>query len=104
LNKIVGKQLEKGVSSTKEQTLFSSINQKVDLLKCNPQYGVHIAKNKIPKNYVLNYDVNNLWKCNLSGAWRMIYTLKGTEVEIFAIVLDIFSHKKYEKKFNYKKS
>jgi hypothetical protein len=48
--------------------------------------------------------VNNLWKCNLSGAWRMIYTLKGTEVEIFAIVLDIFSHKKYEKKFNYKKS
>ncbi|MEK6817048.1 MAG: hypothetical protein AABY09_05515 [Nanoarchaeota archaeon] len=52
----------------------------------------------------MNYEVNNLWKADLSGAWRMIYTLRGSEVDIISLVLDIFGHMDYEKKFNYRKS
>ena len=104
LNKLVGNEIAKGITKSNNQTLLNSIKQKIDFLKNNPQYGVHISKNKIPNIYLKQYDVNNLWKVNLSGAWRMIYTIKGGEVKIIALILDILDHKNYEKKFNYKKS
>ena len=56
------------------------------------------------KEYTTKYDVNNLWKANLSGAWRMVYTIRGSEVEIISLILDILNHKNYEKKFSYKRS
>ena len=84
--------------------MFNSIKQKIEFLKDNPEYGTHISKNKIPKEYIIKYDVNNLWKANLSGAWRMIYTIRGSEVEILSVILDVLSHKDYDKKFKYKKS
>jgi len=103
LNNVVGDEIAKGVIKSDHQTLFNSIKQKIEFLKSNSQYGQHIAKNKIPKQYILEYEINNLWKVNLSGAWRMLYTIKGTEVEIVALILDILDHKKYNKKFGYKK-
>ncbi len=104
LNKVVGKEIAKGITGSEHQTLFNSIKQKIDFLKQNPEYGRHIPKNRIPKEYVKNYDVNNLWKVNLSGAWRMIYTIRGSEVDIISLILDIMNHRDYEKKFKYKKS
>jgi hypothetical protein len=71
-------------------------------LNCS-EYGIHIPKDRIPKEYTRNYDVNNLWKVNLSGAWRMIYTIRGSEVEIISLILDIMNHDDYNKKFGYKK-
>ena len=104
LNKIVGQEITKGITSSDYQTLLNSIKQKIEFLKENPQYGIHIPKNKIPKEYIKNYDANNLWKINLSGAWRMIYTIRGSEIEIIALILDIINHKKYNKKFGYRKN
>ncbi len=104
LNEIVGQEITKGISGSNYQTLFNSIKDKIKLLKKNPQFGVHVSKNKIPKSYIQKYDVNNIWKVNLAGAWRMIYTLRGDKVEIISLILDIINHKDYEKKFNYKKS
>ena len=103
LNIIVGEEINHGVNSSDHQTLFNSIQQKIEFLKENPQYGIHIPKNKIPKEYVMNYEVNNLWKVNLSGAWRMIYTVRGGEVEIIVLILDIMNHRDYDKKFGYNK-
>lgn len=104
LNRIVGEEITKGITSSDHQTLLNSIKQKIEFLKENPEYGIHIPKNKIPKEYVIKYDVNNLWKVNLSGAWRMIYTIRGSEVEIVSLILDILNHRDYEKKFGYRKS
>lgn len=103
LNKVVGDEIKRGVTSSDHQTLLNSIKQKIELLRDNPEYGVHIQKNKIPKEYVREYDANNLWKVNLSGAWRMIYTIRGGEVEIISLILDLLNHRDYEKKFGYKK-
>ncbi|MFH1229453.1 MAG: hypothetical protein V1678_03455 [Candidatus Aenigmatarchaeota archaeon] len=94
---------ERGPASTDHQTLLRSIQQKIELLKSNPEYGTHIQKDKIPKEYIQNYEANNLWKANLSEGWRMIYTINGSEVDIIALILDIFGHKAYEKKFGYRK-
>ena len=103
LNKEVGEEISKGIVSSEKQTLFNSIKQKIEILKDNPEFGTHVSKDKIPKEYIIKYDVNNIWKVNVSGAWRMIYTIKGSEVEIISLILDILSHRDYEKKFDYRK-
>jgi len=102
LNKLVGDEIAKGITSSDHQTLLNSIKQKIELLKDNPEYGIHIPKDRIPKEYIRDYDVNNLWKVNLSGAWRMIYTIRGSDVEIISLILDIMNHGDYNKKFGYK--
>ena len=104
LNKVVGEEISRGITSSDHQTLLNSIKQKIEFLKDNPEYGLHIPKDRIPKEYVIKYDVNNLWKANLSGAWRMIYTIRGSEVDIISLILDILNHGDYEKKFGYRKS
>ena len=103
LNKVVGEEIAKGITSSDHQTLLNSIKYKIELIRDNPEYGIHIPRNRIPRDYIINYDVNNLWKANLSGAWRMIYTIRGSEVEIISLILDIMNHRDYSKKFKYKK-
>jgi len=103
LNKIIIEEISKGITKSENQTLFNSIKDKIELLKMNPEYGIHIPKDRIPKEYVKNYEVNNLWKANLSGSWRMLYTIKGSEIEIISLILDIINHKEYDKKFRYKR-
>jgi len=98
----VDEEISSGITSSDNQTLLNSIKQKMELLKENPEYGIHIAKDRIPKEYIQNYGVNNLWKINLSSAWRMIYTIRGSEVDIISLILDIIDHKHYNKKFRYK--
>jgi hypothetical protein len=49
--------------------LLRSIDQKKDLIKANPFYGDNIEKRKIPK---IHYDVQNLWRVELTGYWRML--------------------------------
>jgi len=104
LNKLVKEELLKGIPNSDKQILLRSIQQKIDFLKNNSHKGIQIAKRKIPKEYIVKYDATNLWKLNLSSAWRMIYTIQGDEVEIISIILDIIDHKVYNKKFKYKKS
>ena len=98
LNKIVGKQIREGKESTKEIQLLNSIKKKSELLKINPFYGNNIEKKKIPKNYI----VQNLWRIELTNFWRMLYTIKGDEVEIICFILNILNHKNYNKIFGYK--
>jgi len=99
LNKIVGEEKNKGIKNSENQQLLKSIETKVELLKQNPQYGIQIKRNLIPKKF----PVDNLWKVNLTGYWRMLYTLKGTQLEVICFVLEILDHKKYNKIFGYKK-
>ncbi len=98
LNAVVGKQSEEGRKNTEEMRLLKSINQKRDFIKANPFYGDNIEKKKIPKEY----NVSNLWRVELTGYWRMLYTLKGDQIEIICFILDILNHKDYNKKFGYR--
>jgi hypothetical protein len=102
LNMTVGNEIAQGITRSESQTLLNSIKKKTDLLKNNPGYGIHIPKDRIPKQYLISYEVNNLWKVNLAGAWRIFYTVRGTEVDIIALILDILDHKCYSKKFHYR--
>jgi hypothetical protein len=81
---------------------LNAINRNIDLLKLNPDYGVHIPKNLIPKKYILEYGINNLRKIDLPNFWRLCYTLKTDSFEIISILLEFVDHKKYNKIFKYK--
>ena len=111
LKKKTVEERDKGITNSFHQTLLKSIDDKIAILKTNYDYGIHIPKKMVARKYIEQYEVTNLWKVNLSGAWRMIYTLKqpqreSTEVEILSIwldVLDIISHEEYDDIFGYRK-
>ena len=103
LNEIVGQQIKESKENTEEMQLLRSIRQKIDFVKANPFYGDNIAKGLIPKEYIIRYDAKNLWRVELTNYWRMLYTIKGDQVEIICFVLDIIDHKEYDKKFGYRK-
>ena len=71
-------------------------------LRENAFLGVQIPKRLFPIDYVKRYGITNLWKYDLPNAWRFLYsiTVEG-EVQLVSAILDWFSHKDYERKFNY---
>ena len=85
------------------QQLVRSINTAIDRLVANPQYGNLIPRRNIPKKIVDRYGTDQLFRVELIGFWRLIYTLRGNEVTIIAFILGYVSHKEYDKLFEYKK-
>ncbi|MEK6928097.1 MAG: hypothetical protein AABX11_06720 [Nanoarchaeota archaeon] len=49
------------------------------------------------------HKVANLWRVELSQFWRMIYTIKGDELEVICFVLELVDHPSYDKLFGYRK-
>lgn len=103
LNRIVGDELQRGVTSSVHQSIFRSVVRVKGWLKENPFAGEQVQKSLIPDYYINKYSVTNLWRIDLSDYWRLVYTIQSNEVEIIDFVLNIFDHKKYDKIFGYKK-
>ncbi len=99
LNLIVGRQQARGETNSEEMQLLKSIKQKSELLKINPTYGDKISYKLIPKTL----NVSNLFRIELTGYWRMLYTLEGNQIEIVAFVLYLIDHQTYDKLFGYRK-
>ncbi|MBS3138354.1 hypothetical protein J4207_01475 [Candidatus Woesearchaeota archaeon] len=102
LNRIVGSELQRGVTSSIHQSILRSVERVKKWLKENPFAGEQVQKSLIPQYYLNKYGVTNLWRIELSDYWRLIYTIQSNEVEIIDFVLDIVNHKKYDKIFGYK--
>ena len=100
LNKLVGDEQKKGITNSPNQQLLRSIKRVTELLKENPQYGDHIPRALAMKT---GLPVANLWRIELTGYWRMLYTITGNCIEIICYVLDIMDHRKYDKLFRYRK-
>jgi len=90
--------LKSGDSADKD--VYVAINKAMDRLKSEPQCGISIPKKLIPRVYE-KYEVDNLWKYNLPKAYRLLYTIKGDEIAILAIILEWLDHKNYERRFGY---
>ena len=83
------------------QSLVNSIERVIGILKQNPQFGEPIRKELIPEN-MKKEGIKNLYRVELSNYWRMLYTLEGTRIEVFAFILSIIDHPTYNKIFKYK--
>lgn len=66
------------------------------------QIGEKIPKNLFPRSYNEKWGINNLYKSDLGPDWRMTYTLLFDAGGIGVVVLDILSHKDYDRLFGYK--
>jgi Txe/YoeB family toxin of Txe-Axe toxin-antitoxin module len=105
LKDIVSEEIKSGKLGTDYQKIFNSINRTIEQLKKDPQFGIHIRKEQIPFFYIKKFGAENLWKCDISNFWRLIYWIDGSdEVKIVSFVLDIIDHKIYNKRFNYRKN
>ena len=102
LNKIVGEEKKKGIESSFHQSLLRSIKRVKELLKENPFAGDQIPKRQIPKKYFLKYDIDNIWRIELTNRWRLVYSITGNQIEIITFVMDIFNHRDYDRVFGYK--
>lgn len=94
---------EQGKENSSNIQLLKAINREVNNIKLNPQHGVHIPRRNIPKALAEKYGTKRLWKVNLVGFWRLLYTLTGDEIKIIALILEFMDHNKYNKAFGYKK-
>ena len=78
--------------------ILNAINE----LKKNAFVGIRIPKRLFPKEYVLKYNISNLWKYDLPDGWRLMYTVTSpNKVEIVSVILEWFDHKDYERRFGY---
>ncbi len=88
--------LPKGDNSERE--LYKFIVQAFENIEENFYCGTQIPKRLIPKEYK---QYPNLWKYDLPRAWRLIYTVRGSEVEVISLVLEWLDHTNYERRFKY---
>jgi len=102
LKKQVAEENSNGIDSSKNITLLNSINQKIELLKTNPQLGRAVRKKLIPKKYS-KQGITNLWIINLPDYWRMLYNLQSDELHIFCFILEFSDHDKYNSLFGFRK-
>ena len=101
LNRIVGEELQRGITSSVNQSIFRSIERVKGWLRDNPFVGEQVQKSKITKYYVQKYGITNIWRIDLANHWRLIYTIQSSEVEIIDFILNIVNHEKYDKIFGY---
>jgi len=97
----ISQKLKHQFDTLKDMQLHKFIDHAIDDLKENPACGTKIQKRLWLKEYKKKYAITNLWKYDLPNAWRIINTIETDEVRIMSIILEWFTHKEYEKRFNY---
>jgi hypothetical protein len=93
-------QLRSGDES--ERLLYESLSRAFGVLSENAFAGIQVPKKQIPAAYVREFGVDNLWKLNLSGAWRLLYSVRGSSVVVLSVILEWLDHSEYDRRFGYK--
>lgn len=103
LKQEVDSEKNKGKEQSFNMQLLRSVERAIEQIKLDPQYGIPIPRKYVSKALFDKWGTNRLWKIDLVGYWRMIYTLTGDNVKIIALVLAFVDHKIYNKLFGYRK-
>jgi len=82
--------------------IMKIINRGIVKLSADYECGQRIPRDLWPEYYVRKYDVSNLWRLRLDDSWRMIYTMRGDQIRVVAMVLECMDHKDYNKRFGYR--
>ena len=83
---------------------YRFLKRATDEIKKNPNVGEHVSNKQIPKSFYKKFPDaidSAIFVYKLPKAWRMIYALRGSEIEILAIILEICNHNKYDDIFGY---
>lgn len=77
------------------------INQVVEEMKQDKNLGDQIRKRPWPDKYIRTHDVTNLYRRAVGGNHRLIYTIRGRKDDKVYQLLDLLTHKQYDKLFGY---
>lgn len=90
------------LKTIKQKEFYKQLIKAFENLEENAFCGIHIPKRLIPKEYEKRFGkITNLWKYNLPGAWRLLYSIESNQLCIISIILEWIDHKTYEKRFKY---
>lgn len=78
------------------------IDDMATVLKENMLAGDHIPKRQIPEYYRRRFGVNNLRVYSHPEGYRSCYVLLIYDVGVCPLILDLKSHRDYEKIFGYR--
>tara|TARA_Y100000034_G_scaffold51447_1_gene63276 strand:- start:4527 stop:4862 length:336 start_codon:yes stop_codon:yes gene_type:complete len=102
INEKIKRAFEKlSISHSEEKELKRHIERAFNDICKNPFCGIQIPKRLIPEEYVKRLNLRNVWKYNLPGAWRLLYSLESNNLYIISIILEWLDHKEYERRFKY---
>jgi len=83
--------------------LLISINNAIKNLKLNPHFGDLIPRKYLNSKLIERYGTDKIFRIELVGFWRLLYTLIGDETKIIAFILEYMDHEAYNKLFGYRK-
>ena len=84
-----------------DSRLKKEIDQAKELLKSRTDIGNKIEKKKIPKEYIRDFAITNLFCYKLGDGYRLLYTVLSDGKVKTCSVIDIMSHEDYETLFGY---
>ncbi len=87
--------------SLNDDFIFKSLNKAFEDIEKNAFCGIQVPKRLIPKYYIDNYKIKNLWKYNLPCSWRLLYSIESDGIIVVSLILEWLSHKRYEQRFSY---
>lgn len=87
----------------KTSEIKKDVARNIKLLKNDQIPGIHLKLSKVPKYYKNRHDLNTYYKVVLPQNWRLIYGILGINGQKKALLLELFDHKKYDKRFGFKK-
>lgn len=88
-------------SLPEDSRLKKEIDLAKELLKSRADIGDKIEKKKIPKEYVREFGLDNLFRYGLGEGYRLLYTVLSDGRVKTCSVIDVLSHSEYEKLFGY---
>lgn len=103
LEKEIEKERKEGIRKSFNQQLLKAIEREKTNLKFNPMHGIHIPRKYLSREIIERYQTDSIWKVDLVGYWRLLYTVKGDALRIMCVVLEFMDHKKYDSLFGYRK-
>lgn len=77
------------------------VDQVIDEMKQDRNLGDYIKKKPWPDRYVKTHEVTNLYRREIGGNHRLIYTIRGRKEDKVYQLLDLLTHKEYDNLFGY---
>jgi hypothetical protein len=83
-----------------------ALRRKAQEVAADPQLGTFVAMTRVPRSTRQKWErrvgpVQNLYKLDLPGAWRALYTIGSDGPLRVVLVLEVLRHKEYERVLGY---
>lgn len=77
------------------------VDKLIDEMKQDINLGDYIKKKHWPDKYVKTHEVTNLYSYKIGLNHRLIYTIRGRKDDKIYQLLDLLTHKEYDRLFGY---